>query len=503
MFIGRDRIRAATVDDVRRVATSYLKPVNRTVGVFTPIAAPARAEIPAAPDIAALVKDYRGDATATAGEAFDPSPSNIDARTSRGDLPPGIKLSLLPKKTRGATVVAQFRLNYGDENSLKNRVVAGELVPAMLTRGTAKRTRQQIVDEMNRIKANVGVGGTATGTTVSIQTVRGSLPDALRLAAELLREPVFPEAEFEQVRQERIAGAEQARSEPAAIAPMTISRHMSPYLQGDVRHVTSPEERIAELKAATLDEVKRFHREFYGTSHAELAIVGDFDADAVRKLAGELFGGWKSPQAFADVRRPYQQIPAINQSFETPDKANATVTAGMRMRLTDQDPDYPAMMLANYMIGGHSTSRLYARIRTKDGLSYGVTSSLALPAGETAADFIISAITAPQNAGKVEAAMKEELVRALNDGFPADEVAGAKKGWAQSQEVSRSQDPELVARLRTQSHAGRTMTFDADLQKKVEALDPEQIVSALRRHLDPAQLSIVKAGDFKKAGGSQ
>ena len=503
MFIGRDRIRAATVDDVRRVATSYLKPVNRTVGVFTPIAAPARAEIPAAPDIAALVKDYRGDATATAGEAFDPSPSNIDARTSRGDLPPGIKLSLLPTTTRGATVVAQFRLNYGDENSLKNRVVAGELVPAMLTRGTAKRTRQQIVDEMNRIKANVGVGGTATGTTVSIQTVRGSLPDALRLAAELLREPVFPEAEFEQVRQERIAGAEQARSEPAAIAPMTISRHMSPYLQGDVRHVTSPEERIAELKAATLDEVKRFHREFYGTSHAELAIVGDFDADAVRKLAGELFGGWKSPQAFADVRRPYQQIPAINQSFETPDKANATVTAGMRMRLTDQDPDYPAMMLANYMIGGHSTSRLYARIRTKDGLSYGVTSSLALPAGETAADFIISAITAPQNAGKVEAAMKEELVRALNDGFPADEVAGAKKGWAQSQEVSRSQDPELVARLRTQSHAGRTMTFDADLQKKVEALDPEQIVSALRRHLDPAQLSIVKAGDFKKAGGSQ
>jgi zinc protease len=155
------------------------------------------------------------------------------------------------------------------------------------------------------------------------------------------------------------------------------------------------------------------------------------------------------------------------------------------------------------MIGGHSTSRLYARIRTKDGLSYGVNSILALPPGETAADFIISAITAPQNAGKVEAAMKEELVRALKDGFPADEVAGAKKGWAQSQEVSRSQDPELVARLRSQSHVGRTMTFDADLQKNVEALNPEQIVAALRRHLDLAQLSIVKAGDFKKAGGSQ
>lgn len=79
--------------------------------------------------------------------------------------------------------------------------------------------------------------------------MRGSLPDALRLAAELLREPAFPEAEFEQLRQERIAGGEQARSEPAAIAPTTISRHMSPYPPGDVRHVASPEERIAELTA--------------------------------------------------------------------------------------------------------------------------------------------------------------------------------------------------------------------------------------------------------------
>ena len=57
----------------------------------------------------------------------------------------------------------------------------------------------------------------------------------------------------------------------------------------------------------------------------------------------------------------------MNQSLNTPDKANATVAAGMRFRVTDQDPDYPAMVLANYMIGGHSTSRLYARIRTKEG----------------------------------------------------------------------------------------------------------------------------------------
>jgi zinc protease len=288
------------------------------------------------------------------------------------------------------------------------------------------------------------------------------------------------------------------RSEPAAIAPTAISRHLSPYPPGDPRHVETVDERVAGYKAATVDDLKKFHREFYGASNAELSIVGEFDADATRKLVEELFGDWRSPAPYADVRRPYQPIAPLSQSFETPDKANATVAAGMRFRLSDQDADYPAMVLANYMIGGHTSSRLYSRIRTKDGLSYGVSSFLSLPAGENAADFLISAITAPQNAVKVEMAMKEELERALKDGFPADEVASAKKGWADSQQVSRAQDPELVGRLRSQLHANRTMAFDINLQKQIEALDPEQIVAALRRHLNVGQLSVVKAGDFKK-----
>jgi zinc protease len=501
LFIRRDRIRQATLDDVRRAAATYFKPVSRTVGMFIPVATPVRAEIPRMPDITAIVKDYKGDATAATGEAFDPSPANIESRTARTQLPPGMKLALLPKKTRGATVNVQLRLNYGDQSSLMNLSAAAELTPAILSRGTLKRTRQQIRDEMNRIEANIGVGGARAFTQVTIQTVRESLPDALRLTAELLREPSFPEAEFEQLRQERIAAAEQTRSDPAAIATMNLSRHLNPYPKGDLRYVMTVDERIQELKVLTLDDLKRFHREFFGASHFELAVVGDFDNEGVRKLVSGLFGDWKGTRAFAEIFRPYRELPPSSQTFETPDKANATVVAGMRFRLGDQDPDYPAMVLANYMLGGHSTSRLYTRIRAKDGLSYSVGSSLATTPGDNAADFLISAITAPENASKVEAAMKEELQRALKEGFPADEVAGSKKGWAQTQQVSRSQDPELAGRLRLQIHSNRTMAYDMELQNKVAALTPDQILAALRRHLDVSLISFVKAGDFQKAGG--
>ncbi|MEJ0045356.1 MAG: hypothetical protein WDN04_03825 [Rhodospirillales bacterium] len=103
-FLGRDRVRAITADDVVRVAQTYLKADNRTVGMFIPVQHPDRVAMPARPDIVALLKDYKGEAAPTAGEAFEPSYANIDARTTREILSNGIKLALLPKKTRGNTV---------------------------------------------------------------------------------------------------------------------------------------------------------------------------------------------------------------------------------------------------------------------------------------------------------------------------------------------------------------------------------------------------------------
>jgi zinc protease len=500
LFAGRDEIKKVTPNDVARVAKAYFKSSNRTLGEFIPTKAPDRAVIPATPDIAALLKDFKGGEAISQGEAFVPSPANIESRIVRQTLPNGMKLALLPRKTRGGVVSVSLGMRFGDEKALFGQATVAALAGGTLMRGTKTKTRQQIQDESDRLKARIAVNGTPTGATASIETIEANLPGALRLVAEVLRQPAFPEAEFEQLRQQRIASVEESKSEPQSLASIELARHMRPYPRGDVRHAGTPDEQIEDLKKATLEEVRAFYNKFYGASNAELVISGQFDPALIQKLAAEIFGDWKSPSPFQRVLTPYRPIEAVDTKIETPDKENSTFLSSAPIRLTDDDADYPALVIANYMFGDSESSHLFSVIRTKEGLSYGVGSQLSAPTKDDGGSLSVWAISAPQNTPKVEASFRDELARALKEGFTAEELAAAKKGWLAERMVARSQDRELLATLLSRERYGRTMQWDADLEAKVSALTADQVSAAFRRHIDPGAFTVVKAGDFKKAG---
>jgi zinc protease len=496
-FLNRDRIRKATVEDVQRVAATYLKPSNRTVGLFVPTPKPDRTEIPATPDLAALLRNYTGDQAAAAGEAFDPSPANIESRVTRSTLPSGASLALLPKKTRGETVVVSMVLRFGDLASLKDKATVADMTADMLLRGTTTHTRQQIKDELDRLKARVTIAGGPTQATVSIETIRANVQPVLALVGEVLRSPAFPASEFEPLRQENLAMIEQQKTEPNAMGATAFQAHLSPYPKGDPRHVSTPDEALADYTAATLDEVKAFYGEFYGASAAQVAVVGDFDAEAVKTQLTGILGDWKSRRPFERVPRPYVDAQPLNTALEAPDKANAFFMAGLNLKVRDDNPDYAALVLGNYMLGGgFLNSRLASRIRQKEGLSYGVGSQFQASAIDESGTFITYAIYAPQNAAKLEAAFKEEVARALKDGFEAQEIKEAKSGWLQSRQVTRAQDPSLAQLLAQWLYLKRTLKWDEALEQKVAALTPEQIADAMRKHIDLSKVTIVKAGNF-------
>jgi zinc protease len=501
MFLERDRIKQVTPADVLRVAKAYLKESNRTLGEFIPTKAPDRAEVPATPDFAATFKDFKGGEAVVAGEVFDPSNANIDSRVTRAKLANGIKVSLLSKKNRGGTVIANLAVRFGDERSLFGKPATAQLVGAVLMRGTKNKSRQQIQDAMDKLKAQIHVSGGVNNATVSIQTVEANLPGALRLAAEILREPAFPESEFEQVRQQLIANIEEGRSDPQTLAVQALQRRInSVYPRGDVRYVGTIDEDIEDLKKVTLDDAKKFYQQFYGATEGEFTVVGQFDKAEIQKLGDELFGSWKAGAAYARILTPYRKIEPENVKIETPDKQNAMTVAAQMFKMSDEDPDYPAMIMANYIMGGTFSARLVTRIRHKEGLSYGVQSQINVPTKDDGATFLAFAISNPENAPKVEHSLLDEIALSIKGGFTSEELAAAKKAWLDERTVGRSQDTSLAGLLALRARWGRTMEFDQNLENKVAALTVDQVSAELGKAISPTRFIYVKAGDFKKAG---
>ncbi len=253
MFLDRDRTEKLTPEDIARVAQRYLKTSNLTVGRFTPSeTAPDRAVIPPVPDVSAMLNNYTGRAAVAQGEAFDPTPANIESRIQRVTLPNGLKLVMLPKKTRGATVTASLVLHYGDEKSVFDKGTAAEFAGAMLMRGTQKHTRQQLQDELDNLKAQMTTNASDNDANLNLTTIHASIVPALHLAAEVLRQPAFVESEFEQLRQAQLGRTESGMKEPGALAPLALRRHLIRYPAGDPRAVSTFEEDIANIKKLTL-----------------------------------------------------------------------------------------------------------------------------------------------------------------------------------------------------------------------------------------------------------
>jgi zinc protease len=490
-FVGRERVATISAADVAKASGRYLRRDNRVTGYFIPDDAPQRAVIAPAPSVESLLKDFKPRAATLVSEDFEPSQVNIMKRTRLLTVG-GVKLALLPKKNRGEAVSVEFVQHFGDEQNLFGKGAVPALTSAMLMRGTSKYSRIALSDEFDRLKI--------TGSPHRFETTRANLADALRLVAHVLKEPGFPASEFEQLRQQTLVGIESSRSEPQALASRALAEHFNIYPRGDVRAETTIEEDIADTRAATLDQLKAFHREFYGAAPAELAIVGDFDADAIVPLVDQLFGHWVAPAHVAPVLRRHADVAPMRKVLDTPDKENGFYTARLNLDLNIEDADYPALMLANYMFGdGGLKSRLMDRIRQKDGLSYGGGSQLVAGELDRAGMFGISAIAAPQNLRKVDAAVRDELARALRGGFTAAELAGAKSGMLQQRVQNRSEDPVLAAGWAGYLYRGKTFEWSRQFEQKLATVTLPQLNAAFRKAIDPGKLSVVMAGDEQKA----
>ena len=499
LFLHRDNLEKVTPADVQAVANAYFLQSNRTVGRFYPSEeTPPRAEIPAPPDVAALVAGYEGREPVSVGENFDPSPANIQSRTSVFELSNGMKVALLPKETRGDTVTLSMHLLFGAADSLQNQSHNTNIARAMLMRGTQHRSRQEIQDELDRLKTRLSIGGLNWNAAVNASTVREHLPDALRLMTEVLREPAFAEEEFDLLIEETLAAVEAGISEPQNRASEAAQRYLvSSVPKGHPFYVYTGEEDIEELSSLKLADVANFWSNFAGAAHGAIAIVGDFDADETLALLEELLGDWHAEEDYEHIPYEHYIQDPVNVDIETPDKSNAMMFAVLNMGVHHAHADYPAFRIGMEILGGgFLNSRLATRIRQQDGLSYGVGGTMQVLDPDPTSVFRSYAIFSPDVRDRVVNAFREEVERLLNEGVETEELEAAINGYLDSQQNQRANDQTVAYQLQANLRWARTMDFTAQIESAIAELTAADVQHALKEHLKPERIAIFRAGDF-------
>ena len=490
-LLSRDARASADAATVGGAAGRYLRRDNRTVGTFIPEDDTRRAEIPATPPAVERMKAYAPRAGIAMGEAFDPSPANIAARTSVRRIDE-LAIALLAKRTRGESVDVSLGFRFGDAASLSGRGAARQFVLEMLERGTTRLTRSQLAEEKARLKMR--------GSLLQFRTTRTHLAGALRLAAHAMRESVFPPAEFEQLRRSTLTRLQARLANPEVVSFDALSTHFNTYPEGDPRHAPSIAAQIMALQRLDVEDVKAFHSDLWGGSRGQIAIVGDFEPGEVEPLVRELFSGWRSKAAYAPVVRDFRPVAPTRIFRDVPETESASLRARVALDLRDDDDDFLPLMVADTIFGGGAgmSNRVMDRVRQREGLSYSAGSVLAAGYPGRAGTWTVYGSFAPQNAARFETAVREELERLLKDGVTPQELADAVNGLLQEGVVERSQDNALSSRWVTLLDAGRDFGFVRAREERLRKLTVDEVVAAVRRHLDPARMTVVVAGDAAK-----
>lgn len=489
-FVQRDNWDRYSTEDVQKAWSKYFVRDNRVVGVFIPDENVQRAQMSDAPSVQSVIDAHTFKEEGENIEAFDATPDNINARTERfaiGDL----QVALLPKQTRSDTVNVRFNFRYGNPQSRVGQRETAVMMTEMFERGTEHYTREQINDAFTNLKIEGEVG--------TYTTTRENLVNSLILMSELWQNSTFPTKDFNELKQEYITYIQSKMDDPRVLARDAMAEHFNTYPKGDPRYNYTSREKLEMIRKVTVDDVKDYYEQQFGVTRGEIAIVGSFDAQKVKQVLSERFTK-QSQVPYERVVREHREVAADRIVIDTPDKENATIMARIDFAANKDDDDAIAMQVANWIFGGSTglSNRLMMRLRQKEGLSYGVGSGVTLPAFGNAARWTMHAILAPQNMGKAEDALKEEIDRVIKEGFTQQELDEAKKGYNEYRAGNRSQDPVIAAHWLAMMQEGRDWTESRENDEKVKQLTLDEVNAAIRKILDPNKMTIVMAGDLKK-----
>ncbi len=495
-FLIRDYLKDVKLDDVLGAAKTYLIATNRTSGVFVPEQNSKRAQIAPKPDLIKTFQNYSGSETLVQGEHFDTSAKNIDKHTETLTLSNNIKLAMLHKQTRADTVQARFNFRFSNEDSLCAYVEESNFLPKFLMRGTKSKSYQDIQDELDGLESTLNLSTGIGVISASITSNKKYLGHVVKLLAEILIEPGFDQKEFNLLRQKEIAQIQEELSDPERLGFNALARLKDPWPKISIHYVPTLPEKIERLNSLTGEKLSSFYENNFGASNLEASILGSFDKAKLSSLLEYSFGKFKSPRPYTRVKDTFISINAQKLEVKTPDKQMAIAALSTRIKMRDDDANYPALRIAHYIFSESMKSRLVHRLREKEGLSYGAGGWLVASKFEQSTSASMYAMASSNTAEKALLLMLEEWDLWVKNGVSEQELLEAKASLAAFVANLFANDQFVVGQLVTNLQTNRNFAFYEDLLAKIDALTTKKTNETIANVLKSCKFARVIAGDL-------
>ena len=384
----------------------------------------------------------------------------------------------------------------GDAKDPADNPIIARLVGGMLERGTTKHTKAEITTMLEGVGASISFSAGDNAAEFNARCLAKDVPLVVSLLAEQLRFPLFSEEEFARLKQQLTGALKRSLENTDFRANDEYTRAV--YTAGHPNRQATPDEKIAAIKAAKLDDLKKFHAAHYGPAYFTIVAAGDLDVPALQAGLGKSFAGWTggTPPLVTPKNKPVDA--AREQTVFMADKTSVSITLGQATGLHYGDPDYFALRTATAVLGSGFTGRLMGNVRDKEGLTYGIGSSLNRDAF-TDGDWSITATFAPALLDKGIASTKRQLNLWYNEGVTADELTRRQDNLIGSFKVGLATTDGLVQNLLVAVQRGKDVNWLDQYPGVIRSLTREQVNRAIKEHLNPADMVLIKAGTIPGA----
>jgi zinc protease len=388
-------------------------------------------------------------------------------------------------------VVILGSLPAGDAMVESGNIAIPTLTGMMLDRGTKTLDKFAIAEQLDDVGAEIAFTVGTQSLEVRAKCLKRDLPLIIGLIASELRTPAFQLQEFNKAKQQFIGALEASAQNTEARAQEAFGRAIFP--QGHPNRPHAVTEYEAAAKAATLDELKAFYAKYYGPAHMTLVVAGDVAAPDTETEIGKAFSGWGGGQDYVRAAAPAAVTAAREVSVPLADKPSVSVILGQPTGLRYKDPDALPLRVGTAILGRGFTGRLMGTVRDKEGLTYNIG---AVVSDDSIADgsWDISASFAPALLEKGIASTRRELDKWWKDGVTDQELTARKQGIVGGYLVGLSTTAGLANTILASVQRGYDVSWIDDYPAAVNALTRDQVNAAIKHHLDPSAMVLVKAG---------